>query len=336
MTIERVDPSALDEETAAQLADVMNASVRADGGDFPPQNAATILGQLRHGNDDQPTDVVWVARDGNGTPVAMAELELTHYDNPDLALVFCDVHPDHRGRGIGTALLEQQIAEATATGRRKLLTFQLRDGASVPLLTSRGFVAGMYNAQRRLDLPALDYAHIEELHGKAAAAAHDYETVRLDGPTPEELRPGLVGLHEAINDAPMDDIDIEPEVFPVERTIAWEKSLAHRNQHLYRVLVRHRETGAWAGHTVLAVDRHRPGVAHQEDTSVVVSHRGHRLGMLLKTAMLLWMREAEPQLKTIDTWNAESNSHMIAVNDELGCRVSNRSVALQLTLGEPS
>ena len=28
--------------------------------------------------------------------------------------------------------------------------------------------------------------------------------------------------------------------------------------------------------------------------------------------MMLWLAEAEPQLRAIDTWNAESNDHMIA------------------------
>ncbi|MBA2697351.1 MAG: hypothetical protein H0U61_01080, partial [Nocardioidaceae bacterium] len=77
------------------------------------------------------------------------------------------------------------------------------------------------------------------------------------------------------------------------------------------------------------VDESRPGVAMQEDTTVVGSHRGHRLGMLLKATMLLWMRDANSGLETIDTWNAESNTHMIAINDALGCTVNAHGAALQ-------
>ena len=40
--------------------------------------------------------------------------------------------------------------------------------------------------------------------------------------------------------------------------------------------------------------------------------------------MNIWMREAEPQLETIDTWNAESNDHMIGVDELLGYRVLGR------------
>jgi GNAT superfamily N-acetyltransferase len=333
MTIERVDPLNLDEATAAALANVIDASNKADGGDFPPNTADSLLGQLRYGGNDKATHGVWVARDDrSGQPIGLAELELTEYDNPDMAFVFCDVHPDYYGRGIGSALLDAQVEEAAAQGRSKLMTFQMRDGVTQRFLEARGFTAGLKTAQRRLELPALDYDHIDSLHAKALAAAADYEVIELDGLAPADWLPDLVAVHEAINDAPMDDIEMAPEAFPVERIQAWERACAKRDQHLYRLLVRHRDTGAWAGHTVMMVDNQRPGLAHQEDTSVVPAHRGHRLGMLLKTSMLLWMRDVEPGLTQIDTWNAESNTHMIAVNDELGCRVSNRGVGMQLTM----
>ena len=62
------------------------------------------------------------------------------------------------------------------------------------------------------------------------------------------------------------------------------------------------------------------------------AHRGHRLGLLLKAGMLLWLAEAEPQLATVDTWNAESNDHMIAVNEALGYRVMGRELQFQKSL----
>jgi RimJ/RimL family protein N-acetyltransferase len=38
----------------------------------------------------------------------------------------------------------------------------------------------------------------------------------------------------------------------------------------------------------------------------------------VKTAMVQWLRAAEPALERIHTWNAESNRYMIAVNEALG------------------
>ena len=64
-----------------------------------------------------------------------------------------------------------------------------------------------------------------------------------------------------------------------------------------------------------------PGSGHQMLTGVTREHRGHRLGLLVKVAMLEVLRAAEPQLERIDTWNAESNRYMIAVNEALGYTV---------------
>ena len=97
-------------------------------------------------------------------------------------------------------------------------------------------------------------------------------------------------------------------------------------------MARHRETGELGGHTVVAVEEQRPALADQHDTAVARAHRGHRLGLLLKAGMLLWLAEAEPQLETIDTWNAESNDHMIAVNEALGYRVMGRELQFQRDL----
>ena len=77
------------------------------------------------------------------------------------------------------------------------------------------------------------------------------------------------------------------------------------------------------------VDDESPAYAEQEDTAVARGHRGHRLGLLLKAEMCRWLLEAEPEVQHIDTWNAESNTHMRAVNRRLGYQVIGRSVEYQ-------
>ena len=62
---------------------------------------------------------------------------------------------------------------------------------------------------------------------------------------------------------------------------------------------------------------------------MIGAHRGHRLGMRLKVEMLRLLRDRHPDIVQIDTWNAESNDHMIAVNEALGCFVVGRVVELQ-------
>ena len=80
----------------------------------------------------------------------------------------------------------------------------------------------------------------------------------------------------------------------------------------------------------MTVDAETPAWGEQADTSVVRAHRGHRLGLLLKADMLRWLADKEPQLETLDTWNAESNDHMVGVNQRLGYRVMGRELQFQL------
>jgi hypothetical protein len=72
------------------------------------------------------------------------------------------------------------------------------------------------------------------------------------------------------------------------------------------------------------VDPADPGWAHQMLTGVTRAHRGHRLGLLVKVAMAEWLKAAEPQVERLQTWNAQSNQYMIAVNEALGYTILGR------------
>ncbi len=60
-------------------------------------------------------------------------------------------------------------------------------------------------------------------------------------------------------------------------------------------------------------------------TAVAREHRGHRLGLRLKLAMLDLLARREPRLRHIMTSNAETNAHMIAINETLGYLVIGRT-----------
>ena len=84
----------------------------------------------------------------------------------------------------------------------------------------------------------------------------------------------------------------------------------------------HDETGEMAALTKVFIDPAEPAWGQQGITAVTRPHRGHRLGLLTKAAMLEWLTSAEPRLERIATTNAEVNAHMIAVNEALGYRLA--------------
>jgi hypothetical protein len=53
---------------------------------------------------------------------------------------------------------------------------------------------------------------------------------------------------------------------------------------------------------------------------VAAEHRGHRLGLLLKVANLDQLRRFLPEVRYLNTWNADVNAHMVAINERLGFR----------------
>jgi len=183
--------------------------------------------------------------------------------------------------------------------------------------------------ERRQELLTLDAAALAELAARTRRHSGGYDLVRLPAWTPTWRLPEVAGLTTAINDAPTDDLDVEDEVYSGPRIRAFEVAQLGQGRRLYRLAARERATGALVGQTVVGVDAERPGHGWQYDTSVQRDHRGHRLGLLLKLGMLDWLRQREPQLRVLDTWNAASNEHMIAVNEALGYRVVGRAVVWQ-------
>ena len=319
--IERVDPLELDLETADALAEAVAEGHRDAGLDLRVHVGPAFLQARRLGSDNRPADGLWVAW-VDGRPVAHADLELPWRENTTAAFIRGHVHPDHRRRGIGKRLFDIAVEEARAAGRERVYSGAMDGTPGGATLAAWGLVPtpGRY-AVRRIDLHATPTTTWQRLHDEAVAHAADYELVRLVGPTPEELLTGMALLHEAINDAPVNDDGEEPTLFDEQRVRDYDAAMAGRRQTVYRVLARHRSGGEWAGLSMLCVDEFAPTVAFQEDTSVVRAHRGHRLGLLMKAEMLRWVTEERPEVAAVDTWNAVGNHHMIAVNERLGARV---------------
>ena len=64
------------------------------------------------------------------------------------------------------------------------------------------------------------------------------------------------------------------------------------------------------------------------------AHRGHRLGLLVKVAMLEMLAGHEPRLERIVTGNADANEHMIAINTELGYQVLDHWLSWELAVAD--
>jgi GNAT superfamily N-acetyltransferase len=328
MEIHRFGPD--DRAGLAAYVEVTNAALAVDAPWVHPATVRSAEGRFRHGWDGEvETPFLGLV---DGVPVAVGTIGTSDYDNLHLAWLGVTVRPERRRRGLGSELLEALVAETEQRGRTSVGIDGWEGEAPRGFAARHALEERSRAINRRQHLAEVDWTVLERLHTEARAAASDYEVVRRTGRTPDDELEAVAEMSAAINDAPTDDLDVEDEVYSAERVRAYEDARLAQGETLHRVLARHRRTGELAGHSVVVVEAERPELGHQHDTSVVAAHRGHRLGLLTKTEMNLWLREEQPQLASIDTWNAESNDHMIAVNDALGYRVMGRELEFQRSL----
>lgn len=295
-----------------------------------PITRARQLREMRFGWDGEIARY-FLVRTG-GEDVGIVCLYAPEHDNVELVWADLRISPEQRRRGLGRAAFAELARTALGMGRPLVV---LERGWDTPathgFAAALGFPLGLVTVRRVLDLagtPA-ERTRFAELRAAAEAHAGGYDLVRVTGRTPPELLDGLVTATAAINDAPNGDLEYEDEVYDADRIRSFEKAQLDGGFRLRRVLAVERTTGAVAGHTVVSVYGEQPSYAEQDDTTVVAEHRGHRLGLRLKADMLCWLAEEEPQLRTLLTDNAESNEHMIAVNEALGFRVAGRQLLFQ-------
>ncbi len=320
-------------DDASALRDCVSVRNAVRKHDSPWQHPLTetdVAGNLRYGWDLEPDTAFLPVVEGE--LVGYTAYSVSDYDNLHLAWLTVEIHPDHRRRGHGSALLEALVARVRDLGRTSVGLAGWDLDTTTAFAERHGFELGSVSVNRRQVLAEVDWADVERRRAEALEHARDYELVRRTDRTPDDELEAVAEMSAALNEAPSDDVDIVVVVFSAQRIRDYETAQLAREGAFHRIYARHRGTGELAGQTVVAVEPDRPHLAEQHDTSVVRAHRGHRLGLLLKAEMMLWLRETQPQLESVDTWNAESNDFMIGVNDVLGYRIMGRELAFQKTI----
>jgi GNAT superfamily N-acetyltransferase len=305
------------------VADIEEAAQQVDDPDAFPIIPEMLAADLRYGWDLEPQECYLYVPSGAADPVGVLALDIPTRDNLHLVWAQIWVHPDHRRRGHGSAIMNEALRQTQEAGRNTIWVGTAEDDQGArKFVEGFGFGYASHDARRRQVLADVDQTEVQRLWTVAKPAASDYHLERLRPPITDEVLSELVEVTAAINDAPMGDLTYEDEKFDLQRLQDIETALVARGGRAYRVIARHRTTGEVGGHTIVFVHPLQPDVGGQGDTAVARQHRGHRLGLLLKIDMLHWLAEAEPQLKIIQTWNHADNTFMINVNEALGYRLS--------------
>jgi GNAT superfamily N-acetyltransferase len=245
-------------------------------------------------------------------------------DNLMLAWVRIWVHPAHQRRGVGTALSAYADARVRALGRN-LCHAQARigpdrDNGNRAFAERMGYALANTEIERRLTLPA-DRDLLDRLAAEAAPHHRNYDLRTVVGPVPADLAASYVALKNILMvEAPAGDLEVE-----VGRETTAELEVQDRyllDSGRTRVATYALDaTGDVVAYTDAGVSNEAHAHVDQWGTLVHPAHRGHRLGMAVKCAMLRALSDGFPHKRFIETTNAETNRHMVAINEALGFEV---------------
>lgn len=314
--------------TAAEQAyHVVAACTAVDLPDFPPPCRKQFFGSLHHPwpGEQALRALAYVSDE----PVGYVELVLPILDNVENVVMDLYVHPEHRRRGVGRALHEYSACLLREHGRKRITAmspFPLPGAPPAPepgtaFAQAVGATSALVEVRRRLDIDRLDEAELDRLLSAAWERAAGYSLVRWIGPAPEEYVADVAYLEgRLLADAPIGDLEWEPEKMDTDRVRQSEAARAARGRTTVQAGMRHDASGRLVAYTALDIDGSSRWHAFQQITLVDPAHRGHRLGTIVKIGNLRAAREQEPALRAIDTWNAAVNAHMIGINEAMGFR----------------
>ena len=332
--ITAVDP--LDEALIAQVNTLVAEAAAVDQPDAPPPCPLDLTGSLRfawpgtRGED-------YVAR-LDGRPVGLLRL-LVPLDTaePAVRLDQLTVHPDHRRRGIGSALYRHALLRARANSGVRL-TAQLVE--PLPDGPARGpapvWFAAAVGLRRATTVPPLLRSRLYEPAPRPPTELPHhpgYAVVHWGSAVPEPHLPDLAVLEAVLR--PGADADPEPPLPgapALARIRAFETMRAVRQRHAWQTAVRHRDTGRVVAWTSLTMTHSVRAAALQGTTVVHPRHRGHGLGLLMKLENLRYALRHEPRLCTVETLNAVGNRPMHRINLALGFQPVDRVVTWETLL----
>lgn len=277
---------------------------------------------------DRRTRIALAAVHG-GQVVGAAEVGLPRRWDTEVAAVDLAVLPEHRRRGVGTALWERalDVAEGRTTVECEVdvpADGTLETSAGGAFALAHGFSRANAEDHFLLALPP-DRVLLEPLPDP-----HGYRLLSWVGPCPE----AHVGPHAHLQtamaaDAPHGELEREVRTVTTDDVRQVERSLAARDFAILTTMAI-AEDGEPAAYSTMFVGGHDPEHVHQDDTLVARAHRGHGLGRALKLANHRTLDARHPERRWIHTWTVQDNTPMQRVNRALGYRAVEVSHELAL------
>ncbi|MBA2416689.1 MAG: GNAT family N-acetyltransferase [Geodermatophilaceae bacterium] len=315
MRINPVDPRTLADDELTMMHEILTAVAANDHPDLPAPARGDLEERLTYPWPGCRL-ACWLGWDNERTrALGLAWLMLPGDANSGVAELTLAVLPGDRRSGAGRGLLREAVRLAYSMGRTTMIAAAEDGGAAADFAVAMGARPALNDVHAVLQVsPPTD--------PPTAGGSGDYELLRLRGATPPELLAALGAVHEGMADAPVGTSTWSHQRYDGSRVAAVDSTLEARGLVQLRVLARHRPTGDIVGVTYVIVSPRSPYRSEQGDTTVLPAHRGNRLGLAMKVEMLHWLSADYPEVRELNTWVAQDNAPIRAVNAQLGYRVA--------------
>ena len=317
LVIRRLDP--MDDADMDAFQEVYAAAELAEDPDAHLYSRADGIAILTSKDGGFDADAFGAFVDGRMVGESMVNRSLR--DNLELADVWVWVDPDHQRRGVGTRMLTHAEEHARSHGRT-LSHVQGRigldrDNGNRRFAEKLGYHLANTEIERRLALP-VDGALLTRLEAEAAPHHREYEIRTVVGPVPDELAASYIALSNLlVVEAPMGDLEVEEHRHTVVELGAQERQLIESGRTRVASYALDLE-GTVVGYAVAVSTEDGYEHVDQWGTLVHPAHRGRRLGLAVKCAQVRAVAEHFPDKHFLSTTNAETNAHMVAINEALG------------------
>lgn len=240
-------------------------------------------------------------------------------ENQHIAFGGIRVLADYRQQGIAKTLLPKLLEIAKQHNRRLIMEDTASTVPSGEAFAKRlGAKAGLPLHENQLELKNLNTDLMANWSNRYEGISKQFELITWEDEIPEEEMVVFCELHDVMNTAPTDDLDVEDEKLTPQQLKEIQKRRKAMGHRMWAMLAKHKENNEYAGYTQLFYNPEKNKILYQGDTAVVPKYRGNSLGKILKSKNLSAAVEAIPTAEVVRTVNAKSNEAMLKINTEMG------------------
>lgn len=236
----------------------------------------------------------------------------------------------YQRRGIGTALLKNMIEIAKQFDYIKVISGSTDKESGKKFLQKIGAKTVLEGAENRLYLKDVDWDLMKNWREMGKTKTPD-TTLEFYEEIPEDMLPEYLDiLVESLNEAPQGDISTKA-VISIEDYKEGRKRMSKLGNKQMTYLSREKN-GELSGITEIYINKEQEFKIDQGITGVRPNYRGKRLGKRLKAEMMFYIKDTIKDVKYITTGNATTNKPMLDINYEMGFKMHEHNVIVELDI----